>query len=46
MFIHTPDDLERRLGQRVRRVLRKKTRNPVDAPTRTIANAARWTHPT
>ena len=46
MFIHTPDDLERRLGQRVRRVLRKKTRVPVDTPTRTLVNAARWTHPT
>jgi hypothetical protein len=46
MFIHTPDDLERRLGQRIRRVLRKKSRDPVDPATRTIVNAARWTHPT
>jgi hypothetical protein len=46
MFIHTPDDLERRMGQRVRRVLRKKNRDRIDPPTRTIVNAARWTHPT
>ena len=46
MFIYTPDDLERRLGQRIRRVLRKKDRDPIDPLSRTIATAARWTHPT
>ena len=46
MFIYTPDDLERRLGQRIRRVLRKKDRDPIDSLSRTIATAARWTHPT
>ena len=46
MFIQTPDELERTLGQRIRQVLRKKDRCPIDPPTRTIVNAARWTHPT
>jgi len=45
MFIQTPEELERTLGQRVRRVLRKKDRVPIDPSTRTIVNAARWTHP-
>ena len=46
MFIQTRDDLERALGQRIRRVLRKKDRDPIDSPTRTIVSTARWTHPT
>ncbi|MDF2729552.1 MAG: hypothetical protein K0T01_1338 [Acidimicrobiia bacterium] len=46
MFIQTTDDLERALGQRIRRILRKKDRDPIDPPTRTIVNTARWTHPT
>jgi len=46
MFIHTTDDLERSLGQRIRRVLRRKARDPIDPSIRTIVNAARWTHPT
>ena len=45
MFIQTPDELQRTLGQRIRRVLKKKDRVPIDPSTRTIVNAARWTHP-